>query len=61
VLRVMSKTAVNINQLARSANAGGDISAPQVRAAAEHMDRQVERVADMLEAVAHGNLFREGA
>ena len=61
VLRVMSKTAVNLNQLARVANSSGDLSGPQVLAAAEHLDRQVERVKTMLEAVAHGDLFRNEA
>jgi len=59
VLRVMSKTAVNLNQLARVANATGEVSAPQILAAAEHFDRQVERVKAMLEQVSHGDLFRD--
>ncbi len=59
VLRVMSKTAVNLNQLARVANATGEASAPQILAAAEHFDRQVERVKAMLEQVSHGDLFRD--
>lgn len=59
VLRVMSKTAVNLNQLARVANATGEVSAPQILAAAEHFDRQVERLKAMLEQVSHGDLFRD--
>lgn len=58
VVRIMSKNAVNVNQLARVANATGEVSAPQVMAAAEHFDRQVERVKAMLDEVAHGDLFR---
>jgi len=41
------------------ANATGEVSAPQILAAAEHFDRQVERVKAMLEQVSHGDLFRD--
>ena len=59
VQRVMSKTAVNINQIAKVANAKGAVEAPQILAAARHFDAQVERIAEMIEQVAHGDLFRE--
>lgn len=58
VVRIMSRNAVNVNQLARVANATGEVSAPQVLAAARHFDRQVERVKAMLDEVSHGDLFR---
>lgn len=61
VLRVMSKSAVNLNQLAKVANTTGDISGPQVTAAADHLDRQVERVTGMLGEVAYGDLFKDPA
>lgn len=61
VLRVMSKTAVNLNQMARVANSTGQVSGPQVLAAAEHFDRQVARVIAMMDEVSHGDLFRDQA
>ncbi len=61
VLRVMSKTSVNLNQLARVANSTAEVAAPQVLAAARHFDAQVERVTAMMRAVSHGDLFVEVA
>lgn len=55
--RVMSKTAVNINQIATVANATGEISAPQIGAAAAHLERQVARVVDLLEQLTGGDRF----
>lgn len=57
VARVMGKTAVNLNQLARVANATGEVEARQVLAAAHHFDRQVEAVKALLEQVTHADLF----
>lgn len=57
VARVMGKTAVNLNQLARVANATGEVQARQVLAAAHHFDRQVQAVKVLLEQVTHADLF----
>lgn len=55
--RVMSKTAVNINQIAVVANATGEVSAPQIAAAARHLDAQVMRVIELLEEVTGEDRF----
>lgn len=55
--RVMSKTAVNINQIATVANATGEVSGPQIRAAATHLERQVSRVVELLELLTGGDRF----
>lgn len=55
--RVMSKTAVNINQMATVANVTGEVSAPQITAAARHLEGQVERVIALLEQLTGGDRF----
>lgn len=59
ILRVVAASANNINQVAKVANSTGEVSAPQVLAAAEHLERQLERVRDMLNDVSRGQLFQE--
>ncbi len=59
ILRVVSASANNLNQLAKVANSTGEVSGPQVLASAEHLDRQLERLRGMLHEVSRGQLFEE--
>lgn len=59
ILRVVSTSANNLNQLAKVANATGDLSADQIAASARHLDDQLERLRAMLTDVSRGNLFED--
>ncbi len=60
VLRVMSLSASNLNQMAKVANSTGDLAtAAQITAAAQHFDRQVEAVKEMLRELSRDGLFGE--
>lgn len=59
ILRVVSTSANNLNQLAKVANATGDLSADQIAASARHLDAQLERLRAMLTDVSRGNLFED--
>lgn len=61
ILRVVSSSANNLNQLARVANSTGEVSGPQVLAAARHLDAQLERLRAMLVDVSRGALFEDEA
>lgn len=59
ILRVVSTSANNLNQLAKVANATGELSADQIAASARHLDSQLERLRAMLTDVSRGNLFED--
>lgn len=59
VQRIVAGAAVNLNQLAKVANATGEVAAPQVLAAAEHLSRQTDRLRESLRLIPGGDLFRE--
>ena len=59
ILRVVSTSANNLNQLAKVANSTGEVSGPQVLAAARHLDGQLERLRGMLVDVSRGELFED--
>ncbi|GEM_PF-907163 len=59
ILRVVSNSANNLNQLAKVANSTGEVSGPQVLAAARHLDGQLERLRGTLAGLSRGELFED--
>ena len=55
IQRVLAGAARNLNQIARAANAGGDVSQSQVLAAADAMQRQVDRICDVVARIPGGD------
>lgn len=59
LLRLVAGAASNVNQLARVANATGDVQAPQVLAAAAHLDGQVARLQELVASIPGGDLYKD--
>lgn len=57
--RLIGNTAANINQVAKVANATGELpTAEQMQSAADLMQRQVDRIAELLRQIPGGDLYR---
>lgn len=56
--RVMGGAARNLNQIARAANAGGEVHEDQVLAAADAILRQSEKLRVLLAEIPGGELYR---
>lgn len=56
-MRLLGNGANNLNQIARKANAGGDVSWPQAEAAAKLMIGQVDRLEDLIRSIPAARAF----
>ncbi len=59
LLRLVAGAASNLNQLARVANASGEVEAAQVVAAAAHLDAQVVRLQAVVVSIPGGDLYKD--